>query len=113
MQWLTTGTQAPKIIADTINFLEYKPLMPAFFKETYKIMGAKNPMRQDFHVFQDVIVPNTIAQTYWDIPVSSFYDQEIGRAVADVLHGKDTPKHALDLVTQHVQQEWDNFKPGM
>jgi ABC-type glycerol-3-phosphate transport system substrate-binding protein len=113
MQWLTTGPQAPKIIADTINFLEYKPLVPQFFQETYKIMGARNPMRQDFHVYQDTIMPNTVAETYYDIPVAAFYDQEISRAVANVLHGKDTPKHALDVVTQQVQQAWDNFKPGL
>ena len=112
MQWLTTGPQAPKVIADTINFLAYKPLMPQFFAETYKIMGGKNPMRQDFHVFQDTIVPNTVAQPYYDLPISAFYDQQLSRAVSTVLHGQDTPKHALDMVTQSVQKEWDNFKPG-
>jgi multiple sugar transport system substrate-binding protein len=111
MQYLTTGPEAPKVIADTINFLEYKPLVPAFFKETYRIMGSKNPMRQDFHVFQDTIMPNTIAQPYYDIPVASVYDDELARAVTNVLHGKDTPKHALDVVTQGVQHAWDTFTP--
>ena len=111
MQYLTTGPEAPKVIADTINFLEYKPLVPAFFKETYRIMGSKNPMRQDFHVFQDTIMPNTVEQPYYDIPVSSVYDAELSRAVDNVLHGKDTPKHALDVVTQRVQHAWDTFTP--
>lgn len=112
MRYMTTSPAAAQVSADVVNTLVYKPLMPQFFHDVYRVMSPTNPMREDFHVFQDTIVPHTVVPSIYDIPVATFYDQELTSAVEDVLHGKDTPQHALDLVTQRVQHEWDTFTPG-
>lgn len=64
-----------------------------------------SPMTQYFHVFTETALAGT---KYWSlIPVNSFYQDQLVRALDFAIRGQKTPQEALDEVTETVQRELD------
>ncbi len=89
----------------TLNGPSVKAQMPEFEQGMKEKLGPNNRMTNQLGPF--TTMANNATKSWPAIPVSSYYKDEIERAIDYAIHQKKSPKEALDECTSNVQAELD------
>jgi ABC-type glycerol-3-phosphate transport system substrate-binding protein len=76
------------------------------------ISAARDPEFLDSYPYNEIFVEltETGGRAYPQIPVLATYQQEMGRVVDEVIHGRVTPQEGLLEMAEKVQNELDDFR---